>query len=392
MTQKVDAELDELRDAAARTQEISSQIRSDGATALQAMDIVEGGFTGVGGAALLGFRTALVVAIKLIEDNLDNIGEALEASAQSYEDTDKASADDIAAHNVSTASMTNELRGGDSDATVTQASNSDNDNSRPLGGEENPEAGEGPSTDLGEYTTGPPQKPDNLPDLSENADDFVYDENESASASDVADYLQWRSLATAAENGGALRGLDQAADLYRHYLDGDGETYEVDLAPAYRNDAAMTESMNNTMDDMMVAAQQHYDETGETNFSLSGPAIPHTEYPETEEWQKTLGGHLQWSSGDFVVEDGQISADLTVHSEDRYNFNRDQTDMATGAEDNVNGRFAELGWATSFRTEGEASFETEIPANEAPGDLEYTPEDGNTSRDIGAGGYWPFAQ
>lgn len=367
MVSKLDADLEDLRSAADTTRSISAQIRTDGQQALQAMDLVEGGFLGVGGLALMGFRTALVGAMTIVENNLDDIGEALDKSAEAYGETDGLSAENIAANNVANASIEDQLRG---DAEVTQASNSSD---RPFGGEENEAVGLGPETDLGDYTTGPPRKPDNLPDLSESADDFVYDPDAKASAGDYGEYMKWRSLATLAQNGGALRGLDQAPDLYRHYLDGDGSTYEIDLAPAYQNDEAMRATMDEGMTDIMNAAQQHYEETGETNFSLSGPMVPHTEYPTTEEWQKTLGGHVQWNSGDFVVEDGQIKADLTVHSEDRYNFNRDQTDMATGAEDNVNGRFAELGWATSFRTEGEASFTTEIPANQSPGDMTFEP-------------------
>jgi hypothetical protein len=44
--------------------------------------------------------------------------------------------------------------------------------------------------------------------------------------------------------------------------------------------------------------------------------------------------------------------EVTVHAEDRYNFNRGDEDIATKAPDDENGRFAELGWAKSFDVNG----------------------------------------
>lgn len=43
---------------------------------------------------------------------------------------------------------------------------------------------------------------------------------------------------------------------------------------------------------------------------------------------------------------------ITVHEKDRYNFNRGSSDIATGTPDEVNGKFAVLGWAHSFITHG----------------------------------------
>ncbi|MDD3173815.1 MAG: hypothetical protein PHF63_09170 [Herbinix sp.] len=44
---------------------------------------------------------------------------------------------------------------------------------------------------------------------------------------------------------------------------------------------------------------------------------------------------------------------ITIHEVDKYNFNKGLADIASGTPDDVNGRFAELGWAKSFMTYGE---------------------------------------
>ena len=58
-----------------------------------------------------------------------------------------------------------------------------------------------------------------------------------------------------------------------------------------------------------------------------------------------------------IDENGNISMQTIVHEIDRYNFNKGMNDIASGASDNENGRFEELGWAKSFTTTGEAEFD-----------------------------------
>ena len=43
---------------------------------------------------------------------------------------------------------------------------------------------------------------------------------------------------------------------------------------------------------------------------------------------------------------------ITISMEDFYNFNNGQADLTTGASDNINGRFENLGWARSFYSRG----------------------------------------
>ena len=46
---------------------------------------------------------------------------------------------------------------------------------------------------------------------------------------------------------------------------------------------------------------------------------------------------------------------VTFYTEDMYNFNPGQADIASGTLDAVNGRFAELEWAKEFKTYGSLS-------------------------------------
>lgn len=89
---------------------------------------------------------------------------------------------------------------------------------------------------------------------------------------------------------------------------------------------------------------------------MTGDAHPGgRHYPVTENWQKTIGGHQTWSSADVKVEGDRVTMKVTVHGEDYYNFNHGQADIASGAKDDENGRFTELGWAKPFKSHGEVT-------------------------------------
>lgn len=73
----------------------------------------------------------------------------------------------------------------------------------------------------------------------------------------------------------------------------------------------------------------------------SGPfSIP---YPNTENWQKAIGGHSIWISATIkslkVNNEWTYAMSFTLHAEDRYNFNPGQKDIATGTADAENGIF-----------------------------------------------------
>jgi hypothetical protein len=195
-----------------------------------------------------------------------------------------------------------------------------------------------------EFVIGPPTKPDIKWD-----EDFKYD---SADPS-WRDYLKRAEWQAKLAGGRVLRpDLDDATQMYRHYWDNDGKPIEFDYEEAYREDPGIKANV----DDQISRAQRGAEDlirAGNTSFSMTGDATPTSTYPTTENWQKAVGGYQQWSSADVRVDGNKVTMTVTVHAEDHYNFNRGQADIGTGAADNENGRFTELGWAKPFDSHGQ---------------------------------------
>jgi uncharacterized protein YukE len=195
------------------------------------------------------------------------------------------------------------------------------------------------------YTLGEPTRPAITFD-----DDFVFDPNAEAS---LSDYLSWTEWGAKLHGAPLLRSdLDDALELYAHYRDGTGTPMRVDYEEAYREDEMIRNAVDAEIATAMQWAEQLHRETGQTSFSVSGDAVQPRYYPGTENWQKTLGGHTIWGSGDVRIQGNTVTMEVTIHAEDRYNFNRGEEDIATGVPDEANGRFAELGWAKSFDVSG----------------------------------------
>ncbi|WP_186446970.1 EspA/EspE family type VII secretion system effector [Mycolicibacterium porcinum] len=197
-----------------------------------------------------------------------------------------------------------------------------------------------------EFVIGPPTKPDISWD-----EDFEYNSAEPG----WKDYLKRAEWEAKLAGGRLLRAdLDDATQMYRHYWDNDGKPIEFDYEEAYREDPGIRANV----DDQISRAQRGAEElirAGNTSFSMTGDATQTTNYPTTENWQKAVGGYQQWSSADVKVEGNRVTMTVTVHAEDHYNFNRGQADIGTGASDNENGRFTELGWAKPFDSHGEVT-------------------------------------
>lgn len=71
-----------------------------------------------------------------------------------------------------------------------------------------------------------------------------------------------------------------------------------------------------------------------------------------ENWDKAIGQHAIWGSGNVTVRGDQATMEITLHAEDRYNFNAGAHDKATGIPNEENGRFESLGWARSYNSHG----------------------------------------
>jgi len=204
--------------------------------------------------------------------------------------------------------------------------------------------GDAPGVPGGEtYVVGPPTRPDIAWD-----EDFEYASDDNPTWGDRASWLEW---STKAEATRVHPGLQDAGAIYRHYLGNSGEDYEFDYAAAYADDAGVTANVDAEVANAQAGAERLIAE-GHTDFSMTGDPSPSPVYPESENWQKTIGGYQQWSSSDVTVDGDQATMVITVHAEDRYNFNAGQSDIASGTPDDVNGRFTELGWAQPFDSSG----------------------------------------
>lgn len=198
------------------------------------------------------------------------------------------------------------------------------------------------STADGKYHTGPPEKPD-----IEFDEDFVYDSKDS-SLGDHADKLKWLAKLRGAQ---ALGLMPDATEMYEHYWDNTGTPKEWDYDKAYREDSGIRKGVDSEVTRAAQAAEEII-RSGRTDFSMTGAPSGATPYPQTENWQKAVGGYQIWSHGNVKVEGNKVTMVITVEGEDRYNFNRGDADIATGAADDDNGRFTEIGWARPFDTHG----------------------------------------
>lgn len=196
------------------------------------------------------------------------------------------------------------------------------------------------------YRVGPPDRPH-----IEYDDSYPFESKKGEHTID--DHLSLASWKAKLRGAQALRpDLDDSLALYEHYLGASGDPMTVDYEEGYREDPAIRQNIDQEILASQASVQQMI-EDGQDDFSFTGPPAQHSIYPETENWQKTLGGYQQWSSGEVSVDEaGHARMVVTVHAEDQYNFNAGQSDIATGEPDSANGRFSELGWAQGFNVTG----------------------------------------
>lgn len=214
----------------------------------------------------------------------------------------------------------------------------------PGSGTDDADPGDAPGVAGGEqYVVGPPTRPE-----IEWDEDFEYASADDPTWDDRTSWAKWNAFA---EGTRLHPGLQDAGAIYRHYLGNSGEDYEFDYARAYEDDSGVTANVNAEVAKAQAGAEQLVAQ-GNDDFSMTGDASQAPNYAQTENWQKTIGGYQQWSSSDVTVDGDQATMVITVHAEDRYNFNAGQSDIASGTPDDVNGRFTELGWAQPFDSTG----------------------------------------
>ncbi len=206
------------------------------------------------------------------------------------------------------------------------------------------------------YTLGIPRRPHIAHDNG-----FLALGSRQPTLSDRARLAKWLAMLEGAE---ALRpDLVDGLGAYRHFLFGDGADRQFSYERYVANDSSGRITLENAMYDIKLAATEIWFREWLQSFSITGTRIgcgssPAFPYPATENWQKAIGAHYIWLSADVKVlapsyqcsfgEAVSFEADVTLHAEDRYNFNPGAQDIATGIPDQDNGIFEMTGMAHQY--------------------------------------------
>lgn len=206
----------------------------------------------------------------------------------------------------------------------------------------------------GRYRLGAPSRP-NIKHDNGFLDKF---RKRPPTASDRLQFAKWLSMLEGSEAlcSGATRSiappchgedLSDANAAYRHFLFGNGTDRTINYERYLLDDASGRQVIPNVLEDF----QRHVEVIGHdrVKFSVTSDAYAVgnggiAPYPATVNWQKAIGAHFLWVSADVSVSVSDKSeivytADVTIHMEDRYNFNPGQHDIATGIPDSANGIF-----------------------------------------------------
>jgi RHS repeat-associated protein len=185
---------------------------------------------------------------------------------------------------------------------------------------------------------------------------FSYDPNVRPNSADFSALTKYEMLLEGAK---LLGHLPDATRAYEHYLSGKGTDLSIDYERFLRDNPIGRTRLNEEIEAAQIAAEAiAATKSGQrpSSFEIYSRKIRQSD-SETENWEKTIGGHQIWGEGTVTVDmEGckrRYKMKLRVKIEDFYNFNRGQFDIATGLPDDENGRFEVLGWAKSFYTRGE---------------------------------------
>ena len=216
-----------------------------------------------------------------------------------------------------------------------------------------------------------------LDDGSGNIDESL---RESPTMSDGVELLKWTAKLNAAE---LLRpDLIDGTSAYRHFLYGGGTTRTFNYERFIANDVAGAVVLNSVIEDARMHARDRHNvymlnNSNPTNTAFVFRSNPigvgndaRYPYPGTENWQKAIGAHTIWfeanvdvalnhrnitmaSSSEIVSR--TFNVHITIHVEDRYNFNPGAADIATGSPDAANGRFEITGLGQEYLNQSEIS-------------------------------------
>lgn len=217
-----------------------------------------------------------------------------------------------------------------------------------------PEDPNAPKTSSG-YQIGPPRKPDITWD-----EDYVWG-SEKPTMDDHLAYAQWWLKG---QGAGLL--WDDGAAMYRHYLGNSGKDVTYDLGEAYREDSGIAKSVKAEIAATAAGVDELVRSTGQTKFQVTGPATSNSDNPTTENWQKAIGGHQQWSSANVTGRErpGQDGGHRARGG--LLQLQQGQADIGSGTADDVNGRFTTVGLAKPFASHGTLTTTITWPVGEPP--------------------------
>ena len=202
----------------------------------------------------------------------------------------------------------------------------------------------------GPFILGPPERPDIYHD-----DGFLGQFGpQSPSLKDYLNLLEWKARLEGAD---ILRSdLSDATDSYWHFLEGGGKDRDFSYDRYVESDTSGAVTLGNAIRvaqenaEIICASTPNCSITSQAFFG--GGSDARFPYPATENWQKSIGAHPFWLSADinqeFVGSENVYTMVLTLHAEDRYNFNPGMYDIETGIPDSVNGRFEITGLAHQY--------------------------------------------
>lgn len=149
--------------------------------------------------------------------------------------------------------------------------------------------------------------------------------------------------------------LSDGNAAYRHFLFGNGADRQFNYERFLQNDPAA----KNLIRDLVNDFEFHISIIGKDRVSFMVTSSTYSvqrggiaPYPLTANWQKAIGGHVFWVSANVsasaVGDKIYYDADITIHVEDRFNFNIGAADAATGIPDSANGIFEITGLGKQY--------------------------------------------
>jgi len=234
---------------------------------------------------------------------------------------------------------------------------------------------------IAQYTLGQPRKPSNIDHSRPSPDQYRL---HPAAASDYAQLAKWKVYLEGVKHAQGVpyaphNNIPEGIAAYEHYLYGNGADRWFSYEKYVRQDAAGQQTLRSAIRDASSGAEKLYFENfyekqraaqaagrkaDPVRYSFTGSGLgagnignavmnERFPYPETEDWQKTIGSHFIWLSGNVTVtldSNGkpEFELDLTLHAEDKYQYVSNLQDIASLIKDDENVRLETAGLAKPY--------------------------------------------